>query len=242
MANMDGTNVGRVQGPIVGYAGDITLAYYWAPYGSLHLDGASLNALHFDVVYDHVFVCDFCWWHVCCMIHLCMDYVFVCHLCICVCLIVWTMCWTICVVVILKTNMFLCFILCYMVCFILFHLYFQFYMYKVSTMWTNQWVKYVCFLVIFPYFLYTANPKINYIGFLQNLSDKPAKPVGKPKIGSVYRYDSNFWTIWIFDWFCWFLIKPTISIRTGFLSYADFWNLSWYCWRRNAARLSDCIA
>jgi hypothetical protein len=47
----------------------------------------------------------------------------------------------------------------------------------------------------FPYFLYTANPKINYIGFLQNLSDKPAKPVGKPKIGSVYRYDSNFWTI-----------------------------------------------
>jgi hypothetical protein len=47
------------------------------------------------------------------------------------------------------------------------------------------------FLLIFPHFLHTANPKTDRIGFLQNQSGKLAKPV----IGSVYQYDSNFWTI-----------------------------------------------
>jgi hypothetical protein len=51
---MDGANVGRVQGPIVCYVGDSTLVYHWAPYGSLHLDSASLSELHFDVVYDYL--------------------------------------------------------------------------------------------------------------------------------------------------------------------------------------------
>jgi hypothetical protein len=32
-----------------------------SPYGSLHLDDASLSELQFDVLYDYVFVCHLCW-------------------------------------------------------------------------------------------------------------------------------------------------------------------------------------
>jgi hypothetical protein len=104
MANnyrMDGTNVKRVQCPIIGYAGDSTLVHHLVPYGSLHLDYASLSELQLNVVHDYVSVCHLCWWHVCCMIYLCciefltfwcMDYVFVCDLCMCVCLNIWTIC------------------------------------------------------------------------------------------------------------------------------------------------------
>jgi hypothetical protein len=89
---MDGINMRRVQCPIVDYAGDITLVHHWAPYDSLHLNDVSLSELKFNVVYDYVSVCHLCWWHVCYMVHLCciefltfrcMDYVFMCDLCMC---------------------------------------------------------------------------------------------------------------------------------------------------------------
>jgi hypothetical protein len=52
--------VERVQGSVVGYAGDRTLIYHGAPYDSLHLDDASLSELQFYIVYDYVFVCHLC--------------------------------------------------------------------------------------------------------------------------------------------------------------------------------------
>jgi hypothetical protein len=57
---MDKANVERVQGSVVGYAGDRTLIYHGAPYDSLHLDDASLSELQFYIVYDYVFVCHLC--------------------------------------------------------------------------------------------------------------------------------------------------------------------------------------
>jgi hypothetical protein len=135
---MDRAKVGRLQGPIVGYAEDSTLVYYSAPYDSLYLDDASLSEIQFDVVYDYVLVR-----------HICNFPMYICVTYVCVCLNIWTTCWIICGVVILKTYMFLCFFLSYMMCFIIFHLCFQLYMYKVSTIWSNQWQHVVWFFFIF---------------------------------------------------------------------------------------------
>jgi hypothetical protein len=70
---MDRAKVGRLQGPIVGYAGDSTLVYYSAPYDSLYLDDASLSEIQFDVVYDYVLVR-----------HICNFPMYMCDLCMCV--------------------------------------------------------------------------------------------------------------------------------------------------------------
>jgi hypothetical protein len=67
---MDGTNMGRVQWLIVGYAEDNTLVDYWAPYDSLHLNDASLSNLLYGLFHCCMFVI-ICW----------MNYVFVGHLC-----------------------------------------------------------------------------------------------------------------------------------------------------------------
>jgi hypothetical protein len=81
-------------------------------------------------------------------------------LCICVWLNIWTMCCTIYGVAILRANVLRCFFLSYMLCFNVFHLCFQFYMYKVSTLWTNQWQQYVWFLLNFlDYFWALEAPK-----------------------------------------------------------------------------------
>jgi hypothetical protein len=67
--------------------------------------------------------------------------------------------------------------------------------------------KYVWFLLIFTDFFEHWKPQNRPHQF-------SSKSVCKPEVSSVYQYDSNFSMIWILCRF-----------STGFLSYADFWNL-----------------
>jgi hypothetical protein len=131
---MNGANVERVQGTIVGHAVNNTHVYHWAPYDSLHMDMPHWVS--------------FTW-----MLSMTISLLYVCKLPLyVVCMYV---CWRFCVPWMLSMcelylwDIFVSFTwmlsmcsyvksLSYLVCVLLFHLWFKFLLYKLSKMHTSH--------------------------------------------------------------------------------------------------------